>query len=308
MIIYKTSDNIELVFTNNKSIDFNSVINGLNYSKGGGIVKDGITVSHSVSYSPVGYSKPIITTKLQYGDKITYIIDDNIKFNFSDVHNFINEFNYFGKQAILNFKGNSFGGNFSKFKENSIRNYEGNIITFKRSSNISGNMKGIHNFIHRMKMDNGHMLIPIIKRYVNTIMLFKGKKKFLTGYANLHDYLNFIRNPSKDILNSFNEANTDSDFIVELNDNSPEINMKVSGVVDDKLMVDLFINGELKTKYIPEVVVPYILMTTKPIKLGNQTMPYFISRQQGMPIFISPLPLKSDEMVKSLKGGINLLK
>jgi len=307
MIIHKISDTEELVYTDNRTIDFNSVISELKYSSGGGSLNSDVTPSYAFSYTPEGYGKSVVTTKLERGGKKTYILDNTISFNFSNVGNFLRELNYFGKKAVLNFKGNDFGGNFLTHKESSIRNSHGNIITFKKTT-VKGNTKGIHNFIHRMKMDNGQMLIPIIKRYFNTILLLKSSKHRLTGYANLEDYLSFIRSPSKEILDGFSETLNDADFSIEINPNAPEIKLKAQGVRDDTLMVELFANGDLKTADTPDTSTPYIFLTTKPIKLLNQEFPYIISRQKNIPIFISPMLLTSKKMIENLKGGINLLK
>ena len=308
MIIHKIDDTTELVYTDNRTIDFNFVISAINYSDGGGSINSNVDVSHAHSYSPEGYTKSVVTTKLEKGDKTTYILDNTISFNYRDVSSLLGEFKYFGKKAVLNFKGNQFGGNLSRHKDSSIRNNDGKVITFKQSSISPDSVKGIHNFIHRMKMDNGQMLIPIIKRYLNTVMLLKGAKHLLTGYANLEDYLNFIKSPSRDILNSFTETISDADFVIEINPSSPEVRMKAVGVKDDHLIVDLIVDGKIDSVDDTESLKPYVILNTKPIKLLNQTLPYFISRQKNIPIFITPLMLKSTEMLTNLKGGINLLK
>jgi len=308
MIIHKISDTVDLIYTDDKSADFNSIITKLNYSSGGGNLKSNIAVSYSSPYSPPFYNKSITSTKLQKGSKVTYIVNNSITFHYRDASSLINELNYFGKNTVLKFKGKSLGEDLSKYKANSIKNKSGTVITFKESTYTNDDNKLNHRFMHYMKTDNGRMLIPVIKRYVNTLMLFKAKRHLLTGYINLDDYMDFIRKPSSGILDSFTEKDEDSDFVIKIGNNSPRVKLKASSVNEGNLVVNLLVDANIESNETEVKPIPYIIFNTKPIKLINTTLPYFISRQNNMPIFITPVILKSSDMLTKLKGGINLLK
>jgi len=309
MLIYKISDNLKLVFTPNRTTNYNSVIQLLDYAGSNGALKKNIRVNFSAQYTPVGSNKSEIVTRLDNDNVTTYILDDTVSFyyNGNNIGDFIEKLSYFGNDTFLKFKNIAIGSNISKYKNNSIKNDEGKIITFKNFVS-EGDLKGIHKFIYYMKMDNGRMIEPLIKRYVTTLLLFRGKQKFLTGYANLKDYLTFIKNPSKEMLAGFTEAVMDADFVIEMASNPSEIRLQASEIIGGKLAVDLFVNGVVKDVNKGEEATPYVLLNSKPIKLLNQKLPYFVVKHMKVPVFVSPLMFKSDKALVNLRGGINLLK
>jgi hypothetical protein len=234
--------------------------------------------------------------------------NDSISFYYTgNVGDFLLKLKHFGENYILRSQDKILGEDFSRHSKNSIRNHKGEIISFRNLLN-NYDVNAISQFIHRMKKDNAQILAPLIKKYVTIIFLFKGKKFLLTGYANLRNYINFIKTPSRELLDLLNEVETDVDYIIELSGKNPEIRLKSSETIDNKIVVDLFFDGKIKTKAeITKTLEPYVLMTTKPIRLLNQKLPYIISSQKNTPIFITPLLFNTTEYLKKLKGGVNLL-
>jgi len=305
MLISNISNTLKLVFTGNRNNDFNAVMYKLKLAGPTGDVKKGVNVNHSSSYNSQGTSKSEVATKVDNGGKTIYILNDKISFYYHGIDDFLSRLRYFGDKVLLKIKGNTFTGSFSSYKNNSIEDSDGKIITFKSSVSTEDDNTQIHKFIHRMKTDNGRMIDPLIKRYSNTLRMVKGKRQLLTGYANLYDYLTYAQNPSSDILNSFSES-FDSEGVT-FNINNKGVELKASGESDGKMVVNLLMKGDFE-KPEGEKQTPYVILNTKPIKLLNQQMPYFVSRQKYFPVFITTLFFKNDETLKNLKGGINLLK
>lgn len=151
------------------------------------------------------------------------------------------------------------------------------------------------------------MIAPLLKRYVNTLLMVKGKKKLLTGYANLRDYLTFIKNPSMEALLGTNEADEEATYFIEVNSGNKRMTLTAGEIIGNAVIVDLTTDNDIKSSDDTESK-PYILLNAKPITLMNQKLPYFISYQKNFPVYVTPMLLKSDKVLQNLRGGINLLK
>ena len=310
MIIQKISDSEQIAFTSDRQFDFNRIIKELGYSKGTGEPYKYVQVDYSHLYFISGSYESVISTRIKAKGNTTYIINDSNTFSHAvggNVDTFLSRLKAFGDKYFLKIGDVVLEGGFRKDGSTSIKNNRGDVISLG-AARTDKEIKGIHNFIHRMKMDNGRMLIPMIIKFLNIALMFQNNKRYLlTGYANLLNYLTFIKNPSREILKNMNKS-YDSGYVMDFNTNYSDIDLTISDTKDGKIVVDMDFDGDFRPaeESIAQID-PYILMTLKPIKLLNQRMPYFMVSYKNTSVFVTPLFFNSAKILKSLKGGINLL-
>lgn len=309
MLIYKSSSNTQLIFTIDKTMDFNSIIRELKYGNSlSNLESNNITVNFSEYYTSELGGSPIITTSIKdkNNNLTSYILNDTYPFNYngSNIGAFLDLFRLFGRNARLRFKDTIFSGEYLKADDNTIKTTEGKTILFKNSIS-KGDIKNIHIFIHYLKRNNGQLLLPLIKLYTNILVLSRGARKLLVGYVNLYDYLSLIKgNISSNIPNSSKNA----DYIISFYADSPEIKLKVSDVINNNLIVDLISDADLNHSENNNQPIPFVLFNTRPIVLLNQKMPYFVVNHKGINVFITPLFFNGNSYLKRLKGGVDLLQ
>lgn len=309
MIVQNIDSTTQVVFTDNPQSDYLMIASELGYTKKDGNLYKYVTTEFSQMFHPRGAQSSIPSVKLTAKGAETYIVKNSFDFVFNNEHirNLVNAFGYFGNNYIPIMDSIEFRGPFSELGMDQIRDNSGKIISFAAQSS-SDNSSIIHKVIHRLATDNGHMLAPIIKRYLNTIHLFKGNKNLLTGYAKLDNYLRMIKQPTKGLIPEIDNE-SDVDFSVSFNNGSTQARVEVVGVRDGVPVVELKFNGSLQSQgKVAQRPEPYVLLTTKPINFGRETLPYNVVSYRGTPIFITPLIFNSNKILKELKGGINLLK
>lgn len=308
MIVQNINSNTQVVFTREPSADYRNIARELKYTKSDGNFYKYVKVEYSQVYYVKGGSGSVPCVKFTAKGVETYIVQDSVDFSLSTdgPRNVINALKTFGGNYIIQIDGIEFKGGMQEIK-NTMRDVNGKIISFGGDVGISDSTI-IHKMIHRLSTDNGRMLAPIMQRFLNTIHLFKGNKSLLTGYAKLDTYLRMLQMPTKGLFNKI-ESDIDADYVLKMDARSSQARINVIGIRDGVPVIELKMRGKLQDAAIlAETPNPYILMTTKPIRLKNQKMPYIVVSHRGTPVFISPLIFNSDKILRGMKGGINLLK
>lgn len=307
MIVQQINNNTQVVFVREPSADYRNVARELKYTKTDGNIYKYVQIEYSQVYYVKGGSGSVPCVKFTAKGVNTYIIADSYEFSLAaeHPHNVVNALKRFGDDYILQINNVEFKGGMQEIKDN-MRDVDGKTIAFGDINVHDSSL--IHKMIHRLSTDNGRMLGPILQRYLNTIHLFKGNKHLLTGYAKLENYLRMLQISTKGLFNKI-ESEIDADYIIKMDDRNSQASIIVRGVRDGIPVLELKIRGSLQDANVASTIPnPYILMTTKPIKLKNQKMPYTVVSHRGTPVFISPLIFNSDKILREMKGGINLLK
>lgn len=304
MIIQNIDSNTQVVFTGNPEADYRQIALVLNYTKKDGELYKYVTKDNT-TYYPKGSLYPLNAVKLVAKNVTTFIVPDEYDFqmrkgSFDELSKSLTRF---GERSIVQFGDIELDGPFV-FRDGILITHSGKTISETESTGTVPH-KMISEFIHRMGTDNGKMLYPIIKRFLNTVFLFKGNKNLLTGYANLKHYLNMMQQPQP----NFKQLNVTSNGDYSINYDSNSLSrIKVVDVKDGIPVIKLYSGNTLVPNGNMTSPDPYILITTKPIQMQNQKFPYTVVRFKGTPLFISPLIFNSRQVLDQLPGGINLLK
>lgn len=309
MIVQNIDSNTQIVFTDNIQSGYLSIANELGYTKKDGSLYKYVAVEFSQMYHPRGAQSSMPCIKLIAKGVETYIVSNSFDFilNADHIRNAITGFEHFGGNYIPVIDSIEFNGPFNELTGKRLQDKSGKTISFAEET-VPDNSSVIHKVMHRLATDNGHMLAPIIKRYLNTIHLFKGNKNLLTGYAKLDNYLRMIKQPSIGVIQDVDDG-IDADYVIAFQGGYSQARVVVVGVRDGVPVIELKFSGSLqshsKKAQRPE---PYVLLTTKPINLGREKMPYNVVSYRGTAIFVTPLIFNSSKILSELKGGINLLK
>src|SRR5574343_47527 len=270
MIVKNLDDSNQLIFTNNITADINSICSTLGYVKKNGDLYKGVDIISGNTYYPSNSDVSLQSTKISYKKVTSIVLDKKI-------------------ELVTNVSN--------------INKNDGTKISINKSASSNSDITRMHNFIHKMSMDNGRMLYPVLKRFSNTIHLFKGNKSLLTGYIKLDDYLYIMKMPQSGIKNIVNTS--DCAYNITLNSDICEI--EVTDVVSGNIKYSFNFNGSLSPVSNNGKFNPYVLFTTTPITMQNQKMPFQTVTVNGLHVFITPLLFSNSDTLTKLKGGINLL-
>ena len=309
MVIYDVNDKLKIIYTPNKKTDFDKIFKILDINLESKSIKN-IEINQSGRFFPVGGTAALDSIEIKDTEKnsVTHIINDIAVFDY-DMDNIpliLDKLKTFGNKYTININNRLFRGDFYRNTDTSIKNTSGQVIFFETDPGQKMTLR-IHDFMHKMRMNNSRMIMPLIRKYADVITICRGKKHLLTGYANILNYLEFMKNPSRDFIKSL--AGEEGDCKVLFVRGRSRITLRVSGVLENSLMLDFLINNEpyVAGKMDTESPVPYILLNTKPIQLLNQKLIYFTAKYKNTTVFVIPLMLKSDDALKNLRGGFNLL-
>lgn len=309
MIVQNINSNAQIIFTENPHSDYRSIARELKYTKKDGDLYKYVNLEMSSSYYPRGSSTSMPAIKLTAKGMDTYIVKDSYDFVVVDstCRNIVHAVKHFGEDSIIKLDSNEFNGPLQELGPDKFRDSDGKSIVIGDQAQPQGN-EVLHKFIHRMTTDNGRMLQPLMQRFLATIFIIKGNKHMFTGYARLENYLRILKLPTKGLIQD-NGEEVDGDYRLSLENTSTQARVKVVGVRDGVPVIELMVQGNLQsvsgTKAKPD---PYLLITTKPIVLKNQRMPYTVVSYRGNSLFITPLIFNSLAVLSSMRGGINLLK
>jgi len=303
MIVQRIDSNTQIIYTNDRISDAKSIASELGYVKKDGEYYKTLEYMQNTSYYPKGSSHSIDSSKFVYKGVSTYIINKTYSFmiNKENPQLLVDNLNKFGSTFIMKTGSNQFEGDVSLDASRNIKFSDGSTISLDAST--KSDTTNLDNFIHRMSMDNGRMLYPVLKRFINTVFMFNGHKSMLTGYIKLRDYLYMIKTPSTGLFNAVKGTNAK----YSLNINSSSARMSVVDVNNGIPIIELLIDGTITLNTQTGKFDPFILFTTKPISMKNQQMPFKTVQYKGVTIFITPLLFSNIETLSTLRGGINLL-
>ena len=311
MVIQEINSRLKIIYTPDRNADFNTICRDLGFVEINLHPKEDVIINRFGNYSPQGGNASLQSIEIKDNRDnggIIHIVDDSFSFDYNNnnIDSIIKNLKHFGNHYIINLNSKLFGGEFYKETESSIKNNKGDIITFDNDE--SKVMTPImHDFMHKMSMNNSRMIMPLIRKYADTLNLFHAKRHLLTGYANIITYLHFMKHPDRETLLTL--TGKQGDCNVYLDKGKVTITLKVFGKHHDNLAMDFLINDHLynSDKKREQTPTPYILLNTKPIQILNQKLPYFTAKYKKTTVFVIPLMLKSDAALKSLRGGFNLL-
>lgn len=305
MIVKNIDSTTQLLFTDNIITDINSICTSLGYTKKDGELYKSVEITRDFNYYPAYSDGSILSTKISYKKVNTIVLNKKTEITVTDttINRLVNALNRYGSDYSVVIKGNVLNGGLSLDVNNNITTKDGTKISINKSSNTGNEEKKMHNFIHNMSMDNGRMLYPVLKRFSNTVHLFKGNKSVLTGYVKLDDYLYIMKMTPTGIKNLTNSSNCN----YNINFNSHICEVEIADVVDGNIKYTLNFSGNMTSVNNSGKFNPYILFTTSPISMQNQRMPFQTVNINGLHVFITPLLFNNKETLSKLKGGINLL-
>jgi len=311
MIIQDVSNRLKIIYTPDRKADFNNIAKELGFLEANFQPKKDVIINQFGTYSPYGGNASLQSIEIKDNRDnggVTHVINDSFFFDYNNdnIDIIVRNLKHFGNKYIINIESKLFRGEFIKESESSIKNTKGNIIIFE--SDEAKKMTPVtHDFMHKMRMNNSRMIMPLIRKYADTVTLFHSKRHLLTGYANILTYLNFMKTPDRENLLSLTGKRGDCNVHIDKGNN--RITLKVFGTNKGNIVMDFLINNQIyksdKSRIRPSM--PYILLNTKPIQLLNQKMIYFTAKYKKTTVFVIPLMLKSDSALKSLRGGFNLL-
>ena len=298
MITKNIRTGVQVIFTKNKDYDIGVIAKAIGCVDANGNPITGTQIiPHSIC-NEAGMSLPC--SIIQTPDLKTYICDDVYNFAFTDTASLVTELNKYGTDYEVSI---------DKISSKKVA-FDSNAIVTDLNRKISFNIEQtqqsdpvVGSFIAKMASDNGRMLFPLTNKFTTIAYSIGKANALLTGYANLRDYLMLIKEPTLGISNLKNKSIA-GDYNINLNSNS--ISIKVTDVANGIINLDFIFSGYMET-ITTQSFAPYILLTLKPISLGNQQLPYTIVKFKNYAIFISPLYFASSITLANLKGGVNLL-
>jgi len=311
MVIQAVSNTLKIIYTPDRKADFNNIARELGFLEANSQPKKDVIINQFGSYFPHGGNSSLQSIEIKDNRDnggVTHVINDSFSFDYNNdnIDTIIRNLKHFGNKYIINIGSKLFGGEFVKESESSIKNTKGSIIIFE-SDEAKKMTPVMYDFMHKMRMNNSRMIMPLIRKYADTVTLLHNKRQLLTGYANILTYLTFMKNPYRENLLTLTGKR--GDYNVHFDKENNRITLKVFGIHNGNIVMNFLINNQIynsdKSSVTPPV--PYILLNTKPIQLLNQKMIYFTAKYRKTTVFVIPLMLKSDRSVKNLRGGFNLL-
>ena len=299
MIKYTDSHLNTVMFVIDIDSEFKSFLTRNRLSKPDGTPYKGITISKGSTYQFTGSNTHLpahLVTKKD-GSK-HYFVSKNIKFDdWKDKtsSNLVTFFNTYGYDSVLNLDNLSLNGMWNRSGDN--LEIDSTIFELTSSSDLSTDY--IHNFIHKMKTDNGRMISPLTEKFLVVVRLVRRNASRFTGYANIETYLKRMNIPST----LFQGKNVSDNKRLEFID-TPVLTVEAAGINSISINVSGISIADTSNNK-PNA---YILLTLKPITLGGAKLPFFTIRYSDLMLFVSPLIMTNDNYLRNLEGGINLLK
>ncbi len=292
----------EVVFVDDKN-ELNQV-----YSKFSLLKKDGTlykTVSINKEYnfeSPLGNN--IYCTLIKYKDSKILVIQNSTNFTLNP-ETFLSNFDNFGFKYNVTIDERKISGPLVKVENNLYKDQDGNKISFGTKSEEN---KELDSFIIRMKKDNGHIISPLVKRFLRTSLLFKDSRAIM-AYAHLPTYFRMLKTNLDNKFNTTQEHNSKANLIINANFNTGNCKLKVVQLRDDYIDIEATIPGaSLSSPGAKSAADPFLLASTRPININGNKIPFFVINMGKVPIFISVLLFKDTTYLRSIKGSIDLMK
>ena len=277
------NDREQIVFVDDLD-GINKILSEYGLLKSDGSLYNDIVVDRQVfTYGDV--LNGVIANKISYRGIIIWMVLSVNKINTSigDLYQFINKCG----NPIVKIDGVIYSGNLS-YNSEQLKIGNSTLSSKKSLSNDSF----IHTAMAKISHDNGRMLDPISNKFTSIVKLAKSHAKMFTGYADLITLFDILKQPMNKLDDSVINVKFDKSVTVTYN------------VVDNKLICE--VNGISVSD--ESAIRPYIIYTLKPIKLQNQNFPFQVIKKHGLNLFLTPVILNNEDLLKDLRGGINLLK
>lgn len=231
---------------------------------------------------------------------------------FNDVYDF--EIDSIGKLGMIikdftpicdkiSFGGFDFGGRFDKVEDNLIKDDSGVFIGVNSPKQNSDELSS---FIFRMKKDNAQIISPLVKRFAKSAFVIRDKRSIM-GYAHLPTYFRILKHGFNEKFMYETDIDPRVDYLIDASSSyKGKLIMGEGGVLTIH-----FSNGTKpyrKPINSKKSADPYLLISTQPININGNKLPFFTSIFEHKPIFISILLFSDNSILKNMKGGLDLLK
>lgn len=249
-------------------------------------------------------SKQIVCTNISFKDNNILLINDEASFKFS-VRNLIDKMEDIFPKHKLKINDKILNGPMTVLDNNSFKDVDNNIISVGVKKENPNKMK---DFIGKIQKDNGHIISPLLKLYYRVSVMVRDKRNLL-GYAHIPSYFKMLNMTYDNELDKM-EVNSNSDYVINLPNINSSANLNVISSSEDIPILNLFIDGvdlDRNNKNSNNKNDPYILISSRPIEVGNEKLPFFVSTIGNFKFFSSILLFDSPDYLHRIKGGINLL-
>jgi len=267
-----------------------------------------VQIQSNGQYTPKGGVTPLPCTTILAKDKAIFVMNNSFNFSIlrNDARPLSNALNRFGSASIVNIDDNNFKTPISVSDSKHLKSGIDKIAIGQFINSTIENK--VDQFIHRMKTDNGKMLLPLTRKFVDVSHIMGGNKSRLTGYADLNIYLRMLNQPT---LNSeaLIKDMANSNYLLNVPEEQVNAMVVVDGVENGNLKLHLKAPIKMYSdeKPLPQKF-PFLLFTLKPITLKEQKFPFFVMPYKHNRLFVTAMILDSMKPLESLSGGLNLLK
>ncbi len=263
-----------------------------------------VQIQQNGNYFPKGGNVTLPATVVLAKDKVIFVLNDSYSFSAhkSNSSSLVAGLNHFGSQCLVDFGGININ---TPFVVKDTHHMSGGGKKIIIGNYLKDNSKKADEFVQRIRTDSGRMIYPLTRKYHDLAHLMGNKRGKLTGYVDLNTYLKLMRQPSM-VVNSDID---DCDYVFNIADEQSQCTVKVVGSDKGKLILSFSSRAKLISASTPALhPAPYLIFTLKPFSILNQKMPFFITPIKDYRIFVSVLVLDNTALLKSLSGGVNLLK
>ena len=227
-----------------------------------------------------------------------HVVNDTIQAKGVTYQELVDALNYFPPDSHIDFAGHTF---VSRFKKGN--NYSVIADSAKREFSISDNRKdlrGIHDLMNHLDLNNGKLFEPVIARYVYTSREMP-KHMPLVGYFDLEEYLRVIRDDRSRLFNM-----TRTHALVNLEFGPVNPCFTITAVKNNyAILTSKNIVGAYDINKIKEMK-PLVILSRRPLKIRTMTFPWSKVTFDKTTVFMTPIMSMRDAW-ETLQGGLDLL-
>ena len=267
-----------------------------------------VQVNMNDNFTPKGGISSLSAISILAKDKAIFVMDNSFTFHLqrTDIKPLANALNKFGGSHNLVIGDTMIKGPFHVTDATHLSSGGGKIAIGQFIDNTIETK--VDEFIHRMNTDNGRMLSPLAKKFSDIAHLMGGNRGRLTGYANLNVFLRMLNKPMLN-TSSLVKDMANSPYLLHLPLGQMQAKVVVTGIEGSTLVITLISSAKLFSgnHQLPQKF-PYLILTAKPFRLQDQQFPFFAMPFKQHRLFVTAIILDTDDPLKSLSGGLNLLK
>lgn len=306
MIIQKDNTNF-YVWVNNKEAQLNNVLSEFKLLDSNTQPSKHIQIHRNGQYMPKGATTPLASITVLAKDKAIFIMNDMHRFSLlrNDARALASALNRFGVSTV-DINGKSIKGPFSAIDSRHLKTGSKNIALGQFINNSIESK--VDQFIHRMKTDNGKMLLPLTRKFTDMLHLLGKNRNRLSGYVDLNLYLRMLNQPTLNTESVIKDLNT-ADYLLNIPQEQTHAVISVAGVDASGVKLVLKSPSVLYdgVESLPQKN-PYLMFTPKPLSLKDEQFPFFVLSYKGHRVFVTAMIMDNSSPFESLSGGVNLLK